>query len=62
MDSNNIKKNRDLYDSNEDFKHFVDKYAYKHDLDIDVALTHRIITITRKQIEDKNDIQQAKIR
>ena len=34
---------RDFYDINEDFKAYVDKYANKHHLTVDEALTHSLV-------------------
>lgn len=37
------RKLREYYDSNYDFKSYVDRYCTKHHISLDVALTHKEI-------------------
>lgn len=37
---------REFYDTNEDFKGFVDRYCTKHKITVEEALTHEIVRLT----------------
>lgn len=40
---------RDLYDSDSEFKEYVDRYAEKHGISVEKALTHLIVKIVAKE-------------
>lgn len=55
---------REFYENNEDFRGYVDRYANKHNLTVDEALTHSLVREAyeyyrgelknkRKKIDDK---------
>lgn len=54
IDAESITKNKAFYDTNDEFKHFVQQHAKKHEISIEEALTHKQITITREYYEEKN--------
>ena len=34
---------KEFYETNEDFKAYVDRYCTKHQIDVDTALTHALV-------------------
>lgn len=54
--------NKACYETNPEFKEFVNKHAKSYEISIEEALTQKQITITREYYEAKNDIQQTKTR
>lgn len=41
-----------FYDQNENFKEYVDKYCRKHKVDVETALSHKVVKEVKKQYEE----------
>ena len=49
-----------FYNSNKDFKTYVDKYCKKHGISVETALTHRLIKEVAEQYGKKVDSLRIK--
>ena len=45
-----------LYDTNSDFKTYVDKYCLMHSISIEIALTHKLVKEYAEYITSQNKL------
>ena len=47
---------KQLYDTNKDFKTYVDKYCLMHSLDIEIAFTHMLVKDYAEYVTSQNKL------